>query len=213
MVESATIAVERREQKGTRAARRLRSEGLVPGIIYGHKEHCVPVTVNASELEALIRHGAHGLLDLTIDGTKESAVIREVQWDVFGREILHIDFNRVNKDERVTIEVPIVLRGSAPGVNEGGVVEQMLHDLELECQAGNLPQQISVNINDLHLDQQITIGDLELDEGLAPTLPADQVVVQVATPEEESDGDEASEGPAEPEVIRREGGEDQGDGD
>ena len=99
----ALITAKVRESRGTRAARRMRADGKVPAVLYGHKQKTIALTLDAEELETLIRHGAKGLLEVDVEGTKESAIIKDLQWDVFGREILHIDLSRVSMDERLTV--------------------------------------------------------------------------------------------------------------
>ena len=103
-------------ETGTRVARRLRKAGLVPAVVYGHKEATIAVTVKADELTKAIRHGVR-VVDLKVDGkAPEKALIREVQWDHLGKDVLHVDFARVAADEKITIEVRVELRGIAPGV-------------------------------------------------------------------------------------------------
>lgn len=210
MAQAHSIPVKPRDQKGTRAAKRLRAAGEVPAVLYGHKEAVVPLAVSLEKLENLLRHHAHGLIELDLGGKTESAVIKELQWDTFGREILHVDFARVSKDERVSIEIPIVLKGSAPGVNEGGVLEQPLHSIEIECPANNIQESVIVNVNNLHLNQSVLVRDLKLIDGVTTRLDPEQVVVQVVPPAEEREEEEAEAGEAaEPELIRREKAEEE----
>jgi large subunit ribosomal protein L25 len=127
-----------------------------------------------------------------------------MQWDVFGREILHVDFARVSSDERVTLEIPITLKGNAPGANEGGVLDQPMHSIEIECPATNIQESIIVNISGLHLDQAIYVRDLKFQEGVTTSEDPDQIVVHVIRAAGEEELEIAGEGSAEPELIRRE---------
>lgn len=205
MAEAEVIVASRRAVKGSRAARQLRNSGKIPAVLYGHREDTVSLTIDEIQVETLLRHGGHGLLDLDIEGSRESAVIKELQWDTFGREVLHIDFARVSRDERVKLEVLITLRGIAPGVAEGGVMEHILHEIELECGAANIQESVVVNVNHLHLNQTITVKDLTFLEGVKPLADLEQIVVQVVPPKAEVEEPETgAEGPAEPELIRRE---------
>src|SRR5205823_9021521 len=114
MAEAVTLVTQKREGRGTREARRLRQKGLVPAVVYGHKEATVAVALPGEELEKAIRHGAR-VVDLHTDGSVQKALIREVQWDHLGKELLHVDFARVAADERVVVTVPVEVRGTAPG--------------------------------------------------------------------------------------------------
>src|SRR5689334_15600331 len=126
MAESVQLAVQPRDGAGSLAAKRLRRKGLLPAVIYGHKEATVPVVLSHDDLVKAIGRGAR-LVELKTDGTAQAAIIQEVQWDHLGKDILHVDFRRVSKDERVVVPVPLHLRGIAPGVSGGGVLDQPLH--------------------------------------------------------------------------------------
>lgn len=208
-MDEAIIQATVRNETGSRAVRRLRASGKVPAVIYGHKLATVPIAIDSHRVYALMRHGAHGLLELDVEGARDSAVIKALQWDALGKDVLHIDFARVSKDERVSLEVPIVLRGTAPGIAEGGVLDQPLHGIEIECAAGDIQESVIVSVNNLHLGQSILVKDLKLREGAKTSADPEQVVVQVVMPvaEEEAPA-EGTEGPAEPELIRREKAED-----
>src|SRR6202043_1069247 len=131
MAESLLVA-ERRTTRGKREAARLRKKGLVPAVLYGHKEETISLTLNQDELSKVIRHGVR-VLDLKAEGKTEKALIRDVHWDHLGMELLHVDFARVAADERIVVMVPVELRGIAPGVAAGGVLDQPLHRLSVEC--------------------------------------------------------------------------------
>src|SRR5438270_8508974 len=156
MAESMKFVTQPRDGRGTRAARRLRKHGLVPAVLYGHKEATVAVALPAEELEKAVRHGAR-VVDLQTDGNVQKALIKELQWDHLGKELLHVDFARVAIDERIEITVPIELRGTAPGVNAGGVLDQPLHELSVECLAIRIPDSIRVSIQDLQVDGVIHV--------------------------------------------------------
>ena len=203
MAENATIQASRRTQLGTTHARRLRAEGQVPGVIYGHKIEPQMVTMHRAELETLLRGGGHGMIDVAVDGKKESAVIKEMQWDVFGRDVLHVDFLRVSLSDSVTMTVPIVLKGTAPGVVEGGMLEQGMHEIEVECRADSIPENITININELRLDDVVAVKNLDLPDGVAVTADPEQVVLQINPAPEEQEEEEMVDA-AEPEVIRKE---------
>jgi large subunit ribosomal protein L25 len=195
------LTVKKRETRGKRHARRQRAAGSVPAILYGHGEQCVSLTVKAAELAAALRHGAQ-VVDLQGE-LNEQALIKEVQWDTFASEVLHVDFNRVSAGERVTVTVGIELRGVAPGANAGGVVEQVTHELEIECPAMSIPDKLEVNINQLQLGQTRTVADLDIPEGTTVLVPEDTVVVQCFEPLPELEEEGAGLESAEPEIIGR----------
>jgi large subunit ribosomal protein L25 len=183
----------------------MRADGLVPGIVYGHGEAAVPVQMAAADLLGLVRHGTR-LVDLVGEGQPETALIRELQWDPFGNDILHVDFARVAADERIHIEVRITLRGTAPGVEEGGVLNHLLHTVDVECLATEIPEEIRVDVRGLHLEQSLHVSDLVVPPGVKVLADPDVVVVQVAKKLEEvpaAAAEVAEAGPAEPEIVGR----------
>ena len=193
------LSVEVRETRGKRNARRLRRAGGTPGVLYGHGEKNVSLTVPADQLDHLVHHGSR-LVTLT-GAVNESAFIREVQWDTWGTHVLHVDFTRISEHEAVQVQVSVELRGEAPGVKEGGVVEQLIHDVEIDCPASAIPEKLDVNINNLKLGDSITVADLELPEGATVLGDAETVVVHCVEPLEVPEEAVAEEVAGEPEVI------------
>src|SRR5262245_33069491 len=119
MAESVTLATQKRQPHGSAEARRLRKRGLIPAVLYGHKQETIALAIPLEEFATILRHH-NRVVDLQIDGGQEKALIREVQWDHLGHDVLHVDFTRVGADERIQIEVGIELRGIAPGTGGGG---------------------------------------------------------------------------------------------
>jgi large subunit ribosomal protein L25 len=177
MAEAVTLTAEERNEHGTRHARRLRKSGRIPAVVYGHKEATVPLALGADELYKAIRHGVR-LVDLKQGGKVEKALIRDVQWDPLGHDILHVDFARVSIDERIEVEVRVELRGTAPGVTAGGTLNQPLHNLHIECLAISIPESIRVNIASLQLDQMIHVRELTVPEGVKILNDPEAIVVQ-----------------------------------
>ena len=210
MSDTYKLEAQPRETIGTPAARRLRREGLIPAVLYGHQQETKALAIPSDQFQRLIRTGARGLMDLDIAGQSESVVIKEVQWDAFGIEVLHIDFNRVSKHEKVVSEVKVALHGVAPGVAEGGVLDQQLHTIEVEAPAAKLPEEIEVNINELKIGDSILIRDLAVGDSVKLLAELDQVVVQVVEASTEAD-EETDDGPAQPEVIAKGEKEDEGE--
>lgn len=208
MAKAQTLTVKLRDSHGKRRNRRLRDAGLIPAVLYGHKQETQSLSLPVEELEAVVRHG-NRFVELQGD-VKEKAFIKDVQWNTWGNRILHVDFARVSEHEKITVTVPVELRGEAPGTKEGGVVKHMLHSIELECEAASIPEKIEVNINQLEFNQVIHVGDLELPTGAKASLDSATIVVscmaQVEVAEEDVTGDEA-----EPELIGRKKTDEEGE--
>ncbi|MEN6449806.1 MAG: 50S ribosomal protein L25 [Thermoguttaceae bacterium] len=194
------LAVQPRDSQGKRNSRRLRRSGHIPAILYGHGLQCVPLSVETDVLTTAIRHGSR-LVQLT-GAVNESAFIRDLQWDTWGTHIVHVDFTRISEHEIVEIRVPVELRGEAPGVREGGVVVQLIHEVEIACPASAIPEKIHVNINHLMLEQEVKLAELALPEGAKIlTADLDEVVVHCVVPVEMPEEGAAEAGAGEPEVI------------
>ncbi len=195
------LHVQLRETRGTRNARRERRAGRLPVILYGHGQESISLSVSAEEMEAALRHGAR-LVKLA-GAVDEQAFVRELQWDTWGKHVLHVDLTRVSEHEKVRVVVAVDLRGEAPGMKQGGVVKQLIHELEIECEATAIPERIYLNINQLGLGQQITLAQVELPAAVVPLVDPESVVVECHEPvvvEEEAPAEAAE---AEPEVIGR----------
>lgn len=206
---SDSLEVVARSATGTRESRRLRRQGLVPAILYGHGEKCVDLAAKREALEAVIRHGSR-VVDLS-GAVKESALIRELQWDTFGIEPIHVDLLRVSKTERVKVKVPIDLRGDAPGHRAGGTVNLVLHEVEIECTPDQIPDKIHAQIAALEVGGVVKVHDLELPAGAVAVTEGDEPVVTCTMAGVKME-EAAGAAPAEPEVIgRKAAGEGEGE--
>src|ERR1043165_1721551 len=159
------IDAKARGELGSRANKRLRELGLVPGVVYGHKEAVIPVTLPKKELVNHLHHGAH-LFDLSLDGKSEKVLVKEVQYDHLGLEVLHVDFARVSLDEKVEVTVPLELMGEPKGEAEGGVLQQIISELEIECLVTDIPELIRHNVSEMKLNDVLHIKDLQLPPGV-----------------------------------------------
>jgi large subunit ribosomal protein L25 len=207
MAETLQLKTEPRTGRGSRHADRLRQAGRVPAVVYGHKQETLSVSVPRDDLAAALRHHAR-TLDLVIDGKTETVLIQGVQHDHLGSGLIHIDFRRVSKDERVRTTVEIELRGTAPGATGGGVLDQPLHKIHVECPAVSIPESIRVKIDSLLLGQAIHVKELDLPPGVKALDDPDLVVVQVKQQhvpvvEPTAMPAEAGAAAAEPEVITK----------
>ncbi|MDR1493486.1 MAG: 50S ribosomal protein L25 [Planctomycetaceae bacterium] len=200
MAEVAILNVEFREEFGKRVNRRLRASGKVPAILYGHKEKNVSLLIPVETLDAALRHG-NRFVQLT-GALREKALIKECQWDTWGKDVLHVDLARVSEHEKIKVVVPLELRGEAPGAKDGGVVKLQLHEIELECEASAVPEKIDVNINHLEFGQLIHVSDLHIPASSTVLTEQTLLVVSCAEAVEVSEEKAAADG-AEPEVIGR----------
>ena len=200
MAEIVLLPTEMREGRGTRLSEKLRKLGKVPAVVYGHKEKTLSVSVGHDVLLSAVRHGAR-IVDVQLDGKVEKAQIMELQWDYLGKDVLHVDFKRVSADERIQITVPVELKGIAPGIAAGGIIDQALHTLRIECPVLAVPDTIKVNVNELQIDSAIHVRDLKLPEGVKVLDEGDAIVVQIKAAVADAEGGEGAEGTAEPEII------------
>lgn len=195
------VVTQPRAKTGSAEANRLRKAGRVPAVIYGHKEEVLAVSVAADDVRQLVRQGTR-IIDVKAGTKTEKCLIRDLQWDVLGKEIYHVDFTRVSADERIHVTVPVQLRGQAVGLSEGGVLNHHLHEVHIECLATSIPESIRVNVADLHLGKAIHIKELVVPEGVKVLGDPEEVVVAVVAKQEvKEEPTVPGEGGAEPEVI------------
>jgi large subunit ribosomal protein L25 len=196
------LNVEKRETRGKRHAKRLRAAGKIPAILYGHRQEAIALTLAADEVQAALRHHAH-LFELK-GSVSASAFLKQVQWDAFGSQVLHVDLTRVSLTEAVQVALEVVLRGVAPGAKKGGIVDQQLRQVEIECAANAIPENLIVSINELDVDETITAGQLELPRGAKLITDPDAVICSCVIPAAvELEAEAAAAEAAEPELIGR----------
>jgi large subunit ribosomal protein L25 len=210
---SEELNVKIRDERGKRNARRLRRAGEVPAILYGHGKENVCLRVPQHELATLVRHGAR-VIDLKGD-VNESAFVRDVQWDTFGMEPLHVDFTRVVAGESVEATIPIELWGEALGSKEGGIVEHLVHELTIDCPVSSMPEKLRANVKSLQLDGTVMADEIELPKGAKLVTRPDTVIMHCvpAAPMEELEEEVAPAESVEPEVIGRKAESEEGGGD
>lgn len=201
MSELVSLEVQPRTTTGSKSAKKTRAAGMIPGIVYGHKQDPVAISVPAKALDHAIRVQHARTFEISLGGKKETVLIRELQWCHLGKEMYHIDLWRVDAAERVKVTVPVELRG-VPKNTGGGVLEQPLHLLHIECFALKIPDSFRLDIEGLTLGHPIHVRDLPLPEGVKVLDPAEAVVVQIKLPgaEEPEEATATTEG-AEPEVL------------
>ena len=202
MAQSIQVTAKPRSELGSRANKRLRDSWMIPGVIYGHKEAVVPVTLPRKEVSNHLSHGAH-IFDLSLDGKSEKVLVKDVQYDHLGLEILHIDFARVSLDERVEVTVPLELKGTPKGEAEGGVLQQIVAELEIECLVTEIPDRVTHNVSEMGVDDALHVKDLTLPAGAKAMQDPDLIVAMVKVIAEEAAAPAAEGESAEPEVIGR----------
>lgn len=206
MADAITLKAEERKDLGTRRARRLRSAGKVPAVLSYKKEKPVNLLINARELERILSKRAR-IVELQHPAGKDKVFIKDVQWDHLGEHLVHVDFTKVAKDELLSLEVPLELKGKPVGVvEEGGVLDQYVKVLKIQCLPDAIPQKIEADVAHLKKDQQLHVSDLKAPAGVKILNDAAVVVAAVTehVVEEVTPAAAATPGPVEPEVIKKE---------
>jgi len=202
-MEAKTLNASLRTETGSNLVHKLRKQDLLPGIIYGHGKDPIPFTVNRHEVEVELLHGQR-LLSLDLEGKQESFLIKDLQFDHLGSELQHLDLMRVNLNETINVSIQIVLRGNPIGSKEGGVLDQKLSEVDVECLASNIPNEIRANVSSLAVGDSLTVADLELQEGVKLLAPASDLVAMVSVVAEETPEETEEETKeAEPEIITK----------
>ncbi|KXS45681.1 MULTISPECIES: 50S ribosomal protein L25 [unclassified Candidatus Frackibacter] len=203
-MERLELGAEVRTETGSGVARRLRDAGLVPGVVYGRKEEVVNLKLDSGDLKEVINGNA--IIDLDVDDEVKTVMVKEVQKDAITGQLLHVDFHQIALDEAISIEVPVTLEGVAAGQREGGVVQQALREIEVECLPTNIPEDVKVDISELEVGESLHVAELETEEDVEIVTSGDEVVVTVVVPTElEVEPDEVEEEEIEePEVIGEE---------
>jgi large subunit ribosomal protein L25 len=204
MANEGKFVAEKRTLVGTSHSRRLRCEGKVPVNLYGLGQEGLSLTISGDDIKPFVVSGSQ-VCDLVIDGTEEKALIREVQWDTFLTHILHIDFQRVDPNARVDLEIPVTTRGS---LNEG-VLDHVLHNVSVNCPVFNIPDKVEVRIGALKIGDEVTISDLAFDGDLTTDLPSDTVVLRVIEIQDVEIVQEDIGAAVEPEVIGQKSDDDE----
>ena len=201
-METQQLQVKIKNDTGTLKARKHRKSGLIPAILYGHKQESMMFLLNEKEFSTVLNTEAK-MVNLKWNGSEEIALIKDVQFDTFGRKILHVDFVRIALTEKVTTHVPVVLYGTSQGVKEGGILDHALKEIEIECLPTEIPKNIRINISELAIGNTIHISDLELPANAKILGNPDSIVVSVhfAAEEKETPEEVVEEESSEPEII------------
>jgi len=201
MEKTQKLKAEVRQHRGSKDSARLRKQGRIPAVVYGHKEEPVAISLDARAfLEEL--HRGRRLMDVQLGDGAEKMLVKDVQYDHLGKEIIHVDFMRVDVTEMVRVAVPVELKGTAKGTHEGGMVEVHSSQVEVECRVTEIPDRIVVSIKEMALGDALHAKDVQLPEGVKLISPPEMllatchVVAETKTTEELE-----AEIPVAPEVI------------
>jgi len=207
---TASLTAQVRSDVGKGAARKLRTAGNVPAVIYGHGREPQPLAINTYALERLLEKVSYRttVIELDLGGTSAKTLIREIQRHPYRKQILHVDFQELVAGERVTVRVPLVFVGVPEGVRTGGgILDQVMHELEISVDPSGIPNHIDVDVSALTIGHSLHVSDVKVPEGVE-VLDAQNATVCVCSipkaveePTPEAGAETAA--PVEPELIRR----------
>lgn len=206
MAKQVKLKAEHRTAVGRSAARKLKAQGAIPAVVYGAKVKPQPLQVSARDINAMLSHasGENILVELEIAGGNRMALVQEIQHSPLGGIVLHIDFHAVSMDEKIHADVPLESVGIANGVkNFGGLLEQSLRSLSIECLPRDLPDRISVDVSNLNIGDAIHVRDIPLPSGVTAKVQPELTAFSVVAPavEEEPVAAVVEGAAAGPEVI------------
>ena len=179
-----------RETSGKGAARRLRQDKIIPGIVYGPKNEPVMLSLDAIEFDKIIReNGSTGLFfDLKIEGKKgknKITMLKDMQMDTFALNYLHIDLHEIDMDTEVTVSIPVEIVGTSRGVENGGVLQIIRRELEVVCKPSDTPESIQIDVTDLEIGDSVHVEEIDLGESVQIPFDVDFTVISIGAPMEE----------------------------
>lgn len=200
------IVVEAQVRKNTRKkAKSVRNEGFIPGIFYGHGEESMAIQTTLANLRPVVYTQDTHIVSLKLDnGEVKTCIVRDIQFDPITDKIVHFDLLALKADEQVTMQIPIALKGTAKGIKEGGMVQHVLHHIEVKCYPRDIPEHIDVDIAELGIGDSIHVSELSI-PNVEILEEEESTIVSVVPPtilkEPEEEAAEAAEEPEEPEVV------------
>jgi large subunit ribosomal protein L25 len=207
-METTKIKASERKDFSKSETRRIRNEGYIPGVYYSKNNQPIHINVADKAINPLVFTAKTHLISLQLEGHDEyECIIKDVQFDPVTDKLIHFDLLGLTKGEKIILEIPVRLMGTPVGVKEGGIIQHVMHKIEVECLPRNIPEHIVIDISDLKLGDSIHISDLNYEE-IEFTDPKESMIVQVThakIKEEVAPAAEAvvGEEPAEPEVISK----------
>lgn len=198
-----TLKAKKREEYKESTLNQLRKKGIIPGVYYGHGVDNINIAATENDLRPVIYTTESHIINLNFDDKSLSCILKDVQFHPVSDKPLHFDLIALKEGEEITIEVSVHITGNAPGVKEGGVLQHMLHKLEIQCLPKNIPSHIDVDVSNLNMNDSIKVGDLKL-ENVTILNEENASVVSVVPPTVEKETPaEGEEAPTEPEVISK----------
>ena len=181
------LEVELRDNTGKESSKKFRRGGMVPGVLYSpHDKENLILKVKKDGLSKLLSAKSHGLIDLEIDDGKKKvsrlAIIKDIQYNSLKKQIVHVDFYGVTLKEKLTLEVDIELIGEPIGVKDGGILQIELRKVEIECLPSQMPDSLKVDLSSLKVGENISVGELEIPEGVEVLTSPDRIVAAVVLP-------------------------------
>jgi large subunit ribosomal protein L25 len=232
VADNVDLQAQERHERGKNAARRLRASGMTPAVLYGEGNEAggsTALAIPTRIVDYTLHHfGDNALYNIAIDGDTSTARVVDAQRDPVSGLLVHVDFAPVNMTERIEVTVPLHVTGDAPGVEEGGVLQQVAYEIQVESLPGDIPQEITLDVSSLGMNENLTLGELTLPDGVTLLSEPEDVAVTVTAPteiteeemeaagiveeptdeEEAAEVEEAAEGEEAPEEDAAEEGED-----
>src|SRR3989339_189332 len=161
MEKTLVLKADIREHIGSHSNKALRKKGLIPAIIYGHKQDAMPVSLDSHDFVEGLHHG-YRVIEVDIKGKKQTVLIKDLQYDYLGKLVIHADLMRVDVTEKITIEVPIELKGMAIGTQHGGILETHADRIEIECLVTDMPESLAVIVKNMDIGSSMHAKDITL---------------------------------------------------
>jgi large subunit ribosomal protein L25 len=188
VADNVDLQAQERDTRGKNAARRLRASGMTPAVLYGEGNEAggsTALAVPTKIVDYTLHHfGDNALYDIDFDGATSTARIVDAQRDPVSGVLVHVDFAPVDMRERIEITVPLAVVGEAPGVEEGGVLQQVAYEIQVESLPGDIPQEVTIDVSSLGMHENLTLGDLTLPDGVTLLSEPEEVAVTVTAPTE-----------------------------
>ncbi|MFC5449357.1 50S ribosomal protein L25 [Paenibacillus aestuarii] len=198
-----SLQAEVRKQATKAEIKQLRAEGKIPAVVYGKKTAATILTVNLKDLQAVLRQNPHAIIDLAISGSKNQPVmITEIQRNPLNRrELYHIDFHQINMDEPIKTVVALEFTGDAIGAREGGIMQILMHDIEIRCMPSQVPASIQVDVSNLGLGDNLHASQITIPAGIELKSDPNDILVTILVPQKETKTTETEEPAAEAETA------------
>ncbi|GGG24596.1 50S ribosomal protein L25/general stress protein Ctc [Paenibacillus abyssi] len=191
---SVSLQVEERKNQTKGSLRQLRKAGKVPGVVYGKQiDNATALSVDEKQLQTLLRSNPNAVVEIEVPSAgKQPVMLGEIQRDSLSRQLLHVDFHQINMNEEVRASVRVDVIGESEGVKEGGVLQILQHEIEIQCLPNRIPESIEVDISKLQIGENLLVSELKLPEGVEVKTEAEAAVVTVLAPQKEISEEEAA---------------------